>query len=91
MMNEVYTSELNKCREIVKVHKGTLKTAETNSNESEWISAFTARQNIQELDRRLIVTLICGFMTYTSTTEKPVRKLIAPGLTGLWRIYEVVR
>ena len=64
MVNEVYTAELNKCREIAEMHRKTLRTAETNSNESEWISAFTAQQNIQELDRRLIVTLIDKIYIY---------------------------
>ena len=64
MVNEVYTAELNKCRDIVETHRKTLKTAETNSNESEWISAFTAQQNIQELDRRLIVALIDKIYIY---------------------------
>lgn len=64
MVNEVYTSELNKCRDIVEMHRKTLRTAETSSDESEWISAFTARQNIQELDRRLIVTLIDKIYIY---------------------------
>ena len=58
MINEVYTTELNKCRDIIKLHQNTLKTAVQNKNESEWMTAFTTNQNIQELDRRLIVTLI---------------------------------
>ncbi len=64
MVNEIYTSELNKCRDIVEMHKQTLKTAETNSDESEWIVAFTSHRNIQELDRRLIVTLIDKIYIY---------------------------
>ena len=58
IVNETYTAELKKYRELVEHHREALKAAEQSTDKSEWLTAFTEFRNVQELDRRLIVTLI---------------------------------
>ena len=58
MMNDVYTEEIRKYKEIVSLREAELKTVAESTNHTQWMTVFTEQGHIASLDRRLIVTLI---------------------------------
>lgn len=64
MMNNAYTEEIQKYKSAMEMRNAEMRTAMDSTTGTQWIETFTKQGNVEELDRRLIVTLIDKIFIY---------------------------